>query len=193
MTWPCWGWVRMAPPTPRGQSGQAMAESRGGGWGGAPKLVPNQPRCGSRSSFPHVVDSRSARASPSPSHIGITARLRRFAGKPTELSDPCARYELGDVGRSDVFAEGSGVMPQDCSVAMSQAPEDRARTPHWRVLTQVVLSRRGWRVSRFGKNYVKSTTWTPSKPYGAPFEAQPKLSGHFAPSLAGRLRTARDR
>ena len=42
-----------------GQSGQAMAESRG--VGGAGSEVPNQPRCGSRSSCPHVVDSRRAR------------------------------------------------------------------------------------------------------------------------------------
>ena len=78
---------------------------------------------------------------------------------------------------------------------MSQAPEDRARTPHWRVLTQVVLSRRGWRVSRFGKNHVNKINYVDAEHalYGAPFEAQPKLSGHFAPSLAGRLRTARDR
>ena len=50
------------------------------------------------------------------------------------------------------------------TVAMSQAPEDRARTPRWRVITQVVLSRRGRLVSRFGKNHVKSATWTPSTP-----------------------------
>ena len=65
-----WGWVRMAPPTPRGQSGQAMAESRAG------SEVPNQPRCGSR-------DTRAA--------------------------------SWESLGRSEVRAEGSGVMPQDCS------------------------------------------------------------------------------
>jgi len=47
---------------------------------------------------------------------------------------------------------------------MSQAPEDRARTKRRRVLTQIVLSRRGRLVSRFGQNDVKSTTWTPSTP-----------------------------
>ena len=47
---------------------------------------------------------------------------------------------------------------------MSQAPEDRATTKRCRVLPQIVISRRGRLVSRFGKNHVKSTTWTPSTP-----------------------------
>ena len=50
---------------------------------------------------------------------------------------------------------------------MSQAHEDRARTKRWRVLTQIVLSRRGRLVSRFGQNHVNSTTWTPSTPQRA--------------------------
>ena len=37
---------------------------------------------------------------------------------------------------------------------MSQAPEDRATTPRWRVLPQIVLSRRERLVSRFGQNDV---------------------------------------
>jgi hypothetical protein len=38
------------------------------------------------------------------------------------------------VGRSEVFAEGSGVVLQDCtSVAMSQALEDRVTTPRQRL------------------------------------------------------------
>ena len=47
---------------------------------------------------------------------------------------------------------------------MSQAPEDRATRKHWRVLPRIVLSGRMRLVSRFGKNRVKSTTWTPSTP-----------------------------
>ena len=66
------------------------------------------------------------------------------------------------VGPREVRAEGSGVMPR--TVAMAQTPEDRARTKRWRVVPQIVLSRRGRLGSRFGQNHVKSTTWTPSTP-----------------------------
>ena len=48
----------------------------------------------------------------------------------------------------------------------SRAGEDRTTTPRWRARPRTVLSRRGRPVSRFGKNHVKSTTWTPSTPPG---------------------------
>ena len=71
---------------------------------------------------------------------------------------------------------------------MSQATEDRARAPRWRVKTQVVLSRRGRLVSRFGKNHVKSTTWTPSTrrraAWSRPTAQHLDIARHARPHLA---------
>ena len=55
------------------------------------------------------------------------------------MRDPCARRKPGEfVGRREVRAEGSGVMHR--TEAMAQTPEDRATTPRWRVVPQIVLS-----------------------------------------------------
>ena len=79
-----------------------------------------------------------------------------------ERAERCARvvgvrggnHAQQDLARARCMTRGRG---GSGTVAISQAPEDRASTPRWRVLTQIVLSRRGRRVSRFGKNHVKST------------------------------------
>ena len=78
-----------------------------------------------------------------------------------KIRGPVREMRAGRVwGASRCLPRGQGLCSR--TVAMSQAPEDRARTKRWRVLTQIVLSRRGRLVSRFGQNHVKSTTWTPS-------------------------------
>ena len=81
-------------------------------------------------------------------------------GEITRVSERRRGASRGGLARARCMTRGQGWCSR--TVAMSQAPEDRASTPRWRVLTQIVLSRRGRRVSRFGKNHVKSTTWTPS-------------------------------
>ena len=80
-----------------------------------------------------------------------------------KIRGPVREMRAGRVwGASRCLPRGQGLCSR--TVAMSQAPEDRARTKRRRVLTQFVLCRRGRLVSRFGQNDVKSTTWTPSTP-----------------------------
>jgi hypothetical protein len=80
-----------------------------------------------------------------------------------KIRGPVREMRAGRVwGAARCLPRGQGLCSR--TVAMSQAPEDRARTKRRRVLTQFVLCRRGRLVSRFGQNDVKSTTWTPSTP-----------------------------
>ena len=83
---------------------------------------------------------------------------------------------------------------------MSQVPEDRARRPRCRVITQNFLSRRGRLVSRFGKNHVllKSTTVVRgrrARPRGPPrgHAQHVGIARHARRHLAGTVRRARRR
>ena len=72
-----------------------------------------------------------------------------------------------------------------------QDPSLPYRASCWQVLTQMVLSRRGRRVSRFGKNHVKATTWMPSTPRRAAW-SRPRRRHRSARTSSRRWdRTAR--
>jgi len=83
-----------------------------------------------------------------------------------KIRGPVREMRAGRVwGAARCLPRGQGLCSR--TVAMSQALEDRATTPRWRVLPQIVVSRRGRLLSRFGKNHVKETTRTPSTPQRA--------------------------
>jgi hypothetical protein len=123
---------------------------------------------------------------------GITAWSRGVGmfGVNTErkIRGPVREMRAGRVwGAARCLPRGQGLCSR--TVAMSQAPEDRARTKRRRVLTQIVLSRRGRLVSRFGQNDVKSTTWTPSTPSG--HAQHVGIARHTRRHVAGIARRAR--